>query len=62
MVCDETETVLAEETRPGSSHCSDGATDFIRRILNLCYPLIGEMRLKFPLRRVWAYWHPDTAL
>lgn len=26
-----------------------------QRILNLCSPLIGEMRLKFLLRRVWAY-------
>ena len=45
-VCDETETVLAEETRPGNSHCSDGATGFIRRILDRFSPQMTTITVR----------------
>lgn len=33
-ICDETETALAEQTRSGETHCSDGIIDFMEMILD----------------------------
>lgn len=45
-VCDDPQTVLAEETRPGNTHCSFDVIPFTRRILDRFAPLMTKIVLR----------------
>ena len=44
--CDETETTLMEETRPGNTHCAKGIIDFSRTLLDRFAPQIEKIILR----------------
>lgn len=44
--CDETETTLLEETRPGNAHCAKGIIDFSRTLLDRFAPQIEKIILR----------------
>ena len=42
-ICDETQTVLAEETRPGNTHCANNVIPFMRRLLDRFSPAMNRI-------------------
>jgi len=45
-ICDETETALLEETRPGDTHCASGSIDFVRTLLDRFSPQLEKIVLR----------------
>ncbi len=45
-ICDETQTVLAEETRPGNTHCAKDVIPFIRRIFDRFAPMMTQIVIR----------------
>ncbi len=45
-ICDDTQTVLAEETRPGNTHCANDVIPFIRRILDRFTPMMTRIVIR----------------
>jgi hypothetical protein len=45
-ICDETETTIAEETRPGNTHCANGIIKFSRALLDRFSPQMDQITLR----------------
>jgi hypothetical protein len=45
-ICDETETVLAEELRPGNTHCASGIGEFCKTILDRFAPQMDTIGVR----------------
>jgi hypothetical protein len=48
-ICDETETVIAETTMPGNTHCAKGIVEFVTMLLERLVPHFGTITLHLRL-------------